>query len=108
MAQKNGLKCAKFCYSWQPQESTRRFKIALSELDEVGWLPNTVADIRREARLIKVQTVKKLPSPMEHLRLSVYRRKGTMGNSGQEWLYRTVLKTAIGLPETIERLHAEG
>jgi len=52
--------------------------------------------------------MKELPFQMEPLRLSVYRREDTKDNPGLEWLYRTVLKAAVGLPETFEGLHAEG
>lgn len=42
--------------AFDPQHSTRQFRIALSELGEVGWLANIVADIRREAPQVKVRS----------------------------------------------------
>lgn len=43
--------------TFDPQHSTRQFRIALSELGEVGWLANIVADIRREAPHVRVRTL---------------------------------------------------
>lgn len=42
---------------FDPRHSTRQFRIALSELGEVGWLANIVADIRREAPNVRLRTV---------------------------------------------------
>lgn len=52
--------------------------------------------------------MKELPFRMEHLRLSVYRREEVTNNPGLEWLYRTVVKAAVGLLETFQGRHAEG
>lgn len=42
--------------AFDPQHSTRQFRIALSELGEVGWLANIVADIRREAPHVRLHS----------------------------------------------------
>ncbi len=42
---------------FDPKHSTRQFRIALSELGEVGWLANIVADLRREAPHVRVRTL---------------------------------------------------
>jgi DNA-binding transcriptional LysR family regulator len=42
--------------TFNPEHSSRQFRIALSELGEVGWLANIVADLRCEAPHVRLRT----------------------------------------------------
>lgn len=50
---------------FEPATSTRQFRIALSELGEVGWLANIVADLRAEAPHIRLHTLALQPQEVE-------------------------------------------
>lgn len=74
--------------AFNPQSSTRQFRMALSELGEVGWLANIVADVRREAPHVRLRT---LPLQLDNV---------------EEWLGRGLVDIAIApveLPGDLDR-----
>ncbi len=73
---------------FDPRSSTRQFRLALSELGEVGWLANIVADVRSTAPNVRVRTLQL------HL------------DDVEEWLARGLVDLAIApveLPGDLDR-----
>lgn len=75
-------------HAFDPRTSTKTFRVALSELGEIGWLANIVAAVRTQAPTVRIETV-----PLDQKSLA-------------DWLHRGAVDVAIApadLPGTMVR-----